>query len=189
MAAAQAEKITTSAAARQSVVSQLSSLLRHAGLVEEAKTLLLAALENTEAPYYFMSGLAAIAEQEQEIPTALQWRKSAFDSSEGSATRLQWGASYVRTLIRLTPEADADITTTTEQLVAQGGTDQDLFSGRNFRVMRSLSKALNQWQENNEALNRLMDSLDQRCKALVDEPVLQQNCQGITTPWQTPPPA
>ncbi len=144
-----ADKATRNSFARQSVVSQINYVLQSAHLVSEAKAILLAELEKSTAPYYFMSSLSSIAEKDGDDETALDWRRKAYETSEGAATRFQWGANYVRTLIRLTPEDEELIVATAMALLTDIESGEDTFSGRNFRVLRSMTKSLRQWSEEN----------------------------------------
>ncbi len=187
IAVAQADKVTTNASARQSVINRASYLLNSYGLIEEAKSLLLAEIDKSEAPYYFMTPLGSIAEKQEDPVTALSWHKRAFDESVGKATRLQWGATYVRALIRLTPEDHDTIVSVANKIIQDTGPDEDLFSGRNFRVARSLAKSLHDWQAENERLNQMFSNMTERCSNISDNEVLKNNCDEVTSPWQTQP--
>jgi len=141
----QADRVTKNSFARQSVVSQLNYILQTAHLREEAKTLLLAELKRSTAAYYFMSSLASIAEEDGDESAALDWRKKAWETSQGTATRFQWGANYVRTLIRISPQDETLIAATALNLINEMEPGEAAFSGRNFRVLRSMTNSLNQW--------------------------------------------
>jgi thioredoxin-related protein len=178
-----ADAVTQNSFARQSVINQISYVLQEARLMDEAKTLLTSELERSKSPYYFMSSLSALAEKEGDIPTALAWRKKAYESSTGNATRFQWGASYVRSLLRMTPEDEATITQISMALFSEMKSDKELFAGRNFRVLRSLNLALHAWQDERSA--SLLANFDQaimsRCDALpLDSPAMQ-NCKSLPT--------
>lgn len=186
-AVARADNITTNASARQSVVSNISYILQQAKLYDDARAILTAELEKSEAPYYFMSSLSALAEKEEDIEAAVAWRKQAYETSVGNATRLQWGGAYVRALIRMTPEANEEILRVTEELVANFEGANDIFSGRNFRVLRSLAKALHEWQGDNSNLNQLFAELAGRCAQFDNDSAFKTNCEEVTNPWQTQP--
>jgi thioredoxin-related protein len=141
-----ADTATTNTYARQSVINQATYLLETAKLSGDAEKLLLAELDKSNSPYYFMSDLAYLAENNNKPDEAIHWRKRAYDESTGSATRLQWGASYVKSLIRLRPEEADLIQLTATGLIDDLQGESEAFSGRNFRVMRSLNKQLIEWQ-------------------------------------------
>ncbi len=189
-----ADRATRNSFARQSVVSQINYVLQSAHLVSEAKTILLAELEKSNAPYYFMSSLSAIAEKDGDDKSAIDWQRKAYESSQGAATRFQWGASYVRTLIRLTPENEALIVTTATALLSDIDSGEDTFSGRNFRVLRSMTKSLRQWSEDNlledSDIDREEDTgdgligsynklIERRCETQIAGSAAQKNCATL----------
>jgi len=135
---------------RQSVINTVSFVFRQAGLNGDARDLLLAELEKSAAPYYFMSGLASLAEKEGEFAEALEWRRKAWEAATGQATRFQWGSNYVRALVRMSPEDIETISTAAMALLAEFPDSKELFAGRNFRILQRLSKQLTQWQEEQE---------------------------------------
>ncbi len=186
-AVAKADQVTTNAAARQSVVSQINYVLQQGKLFDEAKSILLAELEKSESPYYFMSSLSSLAEKQDDIDSAILWRKRAFEAADGPATKLQWGAAYVRTLIRLRPESGEEIKAASEQLVRRFDGKLDLYSGRNFRVLRSLAKALHDWRADDVELNRLFAELMRQCQQITTEGTVKNNCIDATSPWRTQP--
>ncbi|MEP7099871.1 MAG: thioredoxin family protein, partial [Burkholderiales bacterium] len=93
--AARADREITNGYERQAVITSAAYLLQRAGLGDESDTLLKANLAKSHSPYYLMSELASNAKARGDKPEALNWYEQAFDKSEGPATRLQWGASYV----------------------------------------------------------------------------------------------
>jgi tetratricopeptide (TPR) repeat protein len=88
-----------------------NDLVNAAGIIDDelgdreaARELYLKELPNTSTSYYYMSHLATLAEKQGNYQEALDWMAEAFDASEGPSTRLRWGSSYVRALIRLSPD-------------------------------------------------------------------------------------
>ena len=67
-----------------------------------------------------MSGLASNAKKRGDKAEALRWYREAFEKSEGPATRLQWGASYLNALVELSPADEAAIEATTAAALARG---------------------------------------------------------------------
>ena len=61
------------------------------------------------------------------------------------ATRFQWGANYVRSIIRLQPDQHELIINTSLKLFDVLDNSKEAFAGRNFRVLRSLSGKLDEW--------------------------------------------
>ena len=184
-----ANRVTRNAYARQSVVNQVSYLLETAGLQDEARQLLLAELDRSAAPYYFMSSLGALAEAQGHIEEALAWRNKAYQVSEGRATRLQWGVSYVDSLIRLAPQQTETISQTaltlldelSEGHIEDGGID-DTFAGRNFRALRRLHKNLLAWhatQIDGPLLENLNARLGYLCGRQPAGSTTAANCQSL----------
>jgi thioredoxin-related protein len=177
-----ADEKTTNSFARQSVVSQINYLYQSAKLYDDARLLLLAELEKSESPYYFMSSLSSLAEDQENIEEALDWRRKAYETSMGAATRFQWGASYVRTIIRLAPEDHDLITTTAILLFDDLAGEQDVFAGRNFRVLRSLNLQLTKWQAEQEQKS-LAATFQSRIQTLCEKQIAasleRDNCDSL----------
>jgi thioredoxin-like negative regulator of GroEL len=177
-----ADKITKSPYTRQSVINQASHLLQDAKQTEAAEKLLTAELEKSKSPYYFMSSLASLAEDQDKVDEAIAWRKKAYDSSTGSATRLQWGAAYVRSLIRLKPEDSKLIVDTAMGLFENLQSDREAFAGRNFRVFRSLNEKLREWESSQESSTYLASfhsRLAVLCETQVPDSLEATNCQQL----------
>ena len=83
---------------RQAVVPDAAGVLSSAGLLDESDRILKAELPRTVAPY--MVVLASNAKKRGN-------KASARGHQKDPATRLQWGAAYVRQLVALAPN-DAD---------------------------------------------------------------------------------
>lgn len=158
-----ADEATRNPYARISVVSQMGSVLQYAHLYDEAAALLEAELARSGAPWYFMSSLANLAEDRELIDEAIAWRRKSWEAAKGPATRLQWGASYARTLIRLTPANDTLILATAEALLDESPGAEELFAGRNFRTLRRLRDALGEWHDDPVALNTFNSRLAALC--------------------------
>jgi protein disulfide-isomerase len=73
----------------------------------------------------------------------------AYASSEGPATRLRWGSSYVRALIRLSPEDTARIRSAGLQVAAElssaNASRSDVPRGRSRSYVEQIDKALKGW--------------------------------------------
>jgi len=149
--------------------------------MDEAKNLLLREIERSPSPYYFMSSLASIAEKQDENVVALDWRRKAYENSVGSATRFQWGANYVRAVIRLQPDNEILIQTTAIALLDELQSNSDVFAGRNFRVLMSLNQQLNSWQAERgpTLLAEFKTTIDRRCQEQEKGSVKATNCATL----------
>jgi len=179
---AQADQKVSNAYARQSLVNQIRWIYQTAHMNDKARAVLLAELDRSKAPYYFMSSLGSLAEDQEQTEEAIEWYRKAYETSEGSATRFQWGASYVRALIRLAPDQDELILSTAESLFDELPSSDDVFSGRNFRVLKRLNEQLVVWKadEDSEAVNtRFTARIESLCAAEVDGSIEKANCQSL----------
>jgi uncharacterized glyoxalase superfamily protein PhnB len=66
-----------------------------------------------------MSQLADNARKRGQTAAALDWYEQAFKASEGPATRLQWGASYLGALVDLAPKEEQRIERTASQILTE----------------------------------------------------------------------
>ena len=86
---------TTDPYARQAMVNAAAGIYWEAGLNDDANRLLVAELEKSKSPYYFMLDLAELAEKAGRKDEAVQWLARAYEGAKGPATRFQWGSSYL----------------------------------------------------------------------------------------------
>jgi len=186
-----ANKMTRNPFARQSVVNQIRYILQVSRLTEDAKALLLAELDRSASPYYFMSSLSAMAEKEGNIEEALSWRKQAYETAEGAATRFQWGVNYVRAIIRLTPEDHEAISSATLMLLAELDAGET-FSGRNFSGIRRLNQTLAKWDEEQRAAaeaESYLSGINQKLAEICGQQALgttaRDNCDSLLTAGHT----
>ena len=169
---------------RQSVINQMSYVLQQAQMKNSARQLLINELDKSAAPYYFMSALGSFAEEEGDTDSAIAWRKQAYETAVGDATRFQWGASYVRALIRMKPEAADTIATLGNTLIVSFQQTSELFAGRNFRVLKNLDKEIRAWQKNN-AVNSAPNSvtfsskIESLCRIQEGGSVELKNCESL----------
>jgi len=181
-----ADQKTSSPYARQSVMYTAASLLRTAHLYDEAEALLLAELQQSKSPYYFMSNLAGLAEKRGDYNAAVDWLKQAYITSDGRATRFQWGVQYVTGVIRMQPQQQQLVVNTTLGLFNVLEKESDVFSGRNFSRLKTLRKSLDSWQgkgTNGSAIRLLIqpfyDKLDSLCEQLDASIQESQNCRSL----------
>ncbi|HZE91494.1 MAG TPA: thioredoxin fold domain-containing protein [Rhizobacter sp.] len=178
---------------RQAVIPTAAYLLEQAGLMDEASALLQANLAKSHAPYYLMSALAGNAKRRGDQAGALRWSEQAFGTAEGPATRLQWGASYVSTLIELTPQDEARIERTAQQLFAEAAAQQNAFYERSARSLQRVGTRLQDWNKSRghrAAMLRLQAQLDSVCAGLpADDTQQRATCQGLLKPRPRKPEA
>ena len=170
---------------RQAVITSAAYLLERAGLGAESDTLLKANLAKSHSPYYLMSELASNAKARGDKAEALNWYEQAFDKSEGPATRLQWGASYLNALVDLGPQEEARIEKAASQLFAEAARQPDAFYERSGRSLQRVGSKLQAWNKGGAhaaAIKRLQAQLDGVCGALDANDPKRANCAALLKP-------
>jgi hypothetical protein len=123
---------------RHTLVNTAVSALNDAGLHGEAEALLQATLTESHAPYYFKLSLASAAKRRGDLPGMLNWYEKAWRSSVGSATRIQWGATFLSALIDTTPGDSVRIEAAAAALAQDFANAPDAFQQRNLTQAQKL---------------------------------------------------
>ncbi|MCG2842097.1 thioredoxin family protein [Sandaracinobacter sp. RS1-74] len=140
---------------RQSLISTAARLLGDAGDKPGAERLLKAELEKSQAPYYYMPSLAKLAEERGDTGAAVDWLKRGYETSEGPASRVQWGVTYVEGLLRLTPDDKAGIETAAAQVLGELAGQPDSYHQRTRQRLEGLGKSLNAWSASHDGAQTL----------------------------------
>lgn len=180
--AARADREVTEPYERQAVITSAAYLLSEAGLWKESDALLKASLAKSHSPYYLMSQLGGNARQQGRKAEALSWYAQAFEKSEGPATRLQWGASYLAALVDLSPQDSARIEATAAQLITEAAGQQGAFYERSARSMQKVGAKLVSWNaggKHQAALDRLRAQLAPVCGKLPASDPQRATCDGM----------
>jgi thiol-disulfide isomerase/thioredoxin len=170
---------------RQAVITAAAYLLETAGLGAESDALLKANLAKSHSPYYLMSELAGSAKNRGDTAEALRWYEEAFDKSEGPATRLQWGASYLNALVELAPRDEARIERAVQQLLTEAAALPDAFYERSGRALQRVGTKLQGWNQRGAhaaAMRRLQARLDGVCGKLDAADPKRANCEALLKP-------
>jgi thioredoxin-related protein len=187
-AAAQTDREVTNPFERQAVITEASDLLSDAGLWTEADALLKSSLDKSHSPYYLMSKLGSNARKEGRNADALHWYQQAFDRSEGPATRLQWGASYLNTLIDLAPQDEKRIEETARVVFVEAGAQPNVFYERNARSLQRIGAKLAKWNaggKHQATIARLQAQLQPMCAKLPTGAPPRATCDGLLNPEPT----
>lgn len=179
---AKADREITNGFERQAVITAAAYLLEQSGLGDESDALLKANLAKSHSPYYLMSELASNAKSRGDKTEALRWYEEAFNKSEGPATRLQWGSSYVNALVELAPQDEARIEKAVGQLFTEAGAAPDAFYERSGRSMTRIGSKLQGWNKDGRhtaALGRLQKQLDGVCSSLPAGDPKRAACEGL----------
>ena len=183
-----ADRDITDGYERQAVIPFAAYVLQRAGLLDESDALLQANLAKSHSPYYLMSELASNAKKRGDKEGALRWAEQAFASSVGPATRLQWGASYVGSLVELAPQDEARIETAASQLLGEAAAQPDVFYERSARSLQRLGQRLQTWNKGGShaaVLRRLQARVDTLCAALPAGDTQRAACEGLLKPSST----
>jgi protein disulfide-isomerase len=119
---------------RQSVIDDAAYILKDAGDLAGGRKLLLAELERSDQPYYYMSSLADFAETEGKKAEAIEWARKAYEASQGPATRVQWAISYSNYVMRLAPEDKGGVEKAAKAVLAELGKTQDYYQRTRVKV-------------------------------------------------------
>jgi thioredoxin-related protein len=180
--AARFDREVTDGYERQAVITSVSYALREVGLGAESDTLLKASLAKSHSPYYLMLSLASNAKARGDSNDALHWYEEAFNKSEGPATRLQWGTTYLTALIDMAPQDEARIEKAAAQLFTEAGAAPDAFYERSGRSLQRVGTKLQGWNKGGghaAALQRLQKQLDGVCGALDKGDAKREACEGL----------
>ena len=182
---ARADREITDGYERQAVITAAAYLLDEAGLSAESDTLLKANLAKSHSPYYLMSELASNAKKRGDKAEALHWYEEAFDKSEGPATRLQWGSSFVNALVDLAPQDAARIEKAAGQLFTEAAKQPDAFYERSGRSLQRVGTKLQAWNKSGThtaAIKRLQAQLDGVCQQLPAGDSQRATCDALLKP-------
>ncbi|HSG34599.1 MAG TPA: thioredoxin family protein [Sphingomonadaceae bacterium] len=165
-------------ASRESVISDASDLLAMAGDKEGAKQLLLAELEASETPYYYMSGLAALAEDSGDKAEAIDWARKAYEASEGPATRVQWAISWSNYVMRLAPADQRAVEEAAGAVLGELARSPDSYYQRTRVRVSDWGEAVRQWAEANGG-GAVLDRLRTRMAAIcAGETAQEESCSS-----------
>ena len=131
----------------------LSRIYSQAGLIDEARDVMRQGIDETQAPYYFMTGLARLEKGQGNLDEALAWYEKAWEASRGPRTRVRWGSAYLNSLVELSPDNVPAIRDTGLQLVAEIS-DQDNWQEYYSRTISRISDSLLEWSEVAESTER-----------------------------------
>ena len=186
--AATTDREATSAVERQAVIPTAAQLLEEAGLWSESATLLKSSLSKSPSPYYLMSELGSNARKQGRTAEALQWYRQAFDKSEGPATRLQWGNSYLGALVDLAPNDARRIEATAQAVLTEAASQPNAFDQRSGRSLQRLGAKLVKWNaggKHQAVIDHLSTQVQGLCVKLPAGDPQRATCEGVFKPAST----
>jgi hypothetical protein len=183
--ARRADKETTDVYARQSVISGAAEVLAEAGLLDESDALLRSELSRSHSPYYFMLGLAANAKKRGDKAAAVEWAEKAYAAATGPATRLQWGVSYLRSVIANSPDDAARIERVAGEVIGELEATPETFYERNRRALERMGRELAAWNKDKKhdaSVKRIRGELASVCAKLPSTDPARATCDNALSP-------
>ena len=166
------------------MIPTAAQLLEEAGLWKESEALLKSSLPKSHSPYYLMSELGSNARKQGRNADALQWYQQAFDKSEGPATRLQWGNSYLSALVDLAPNDSRRIEATARKMLAEAATQPDAFYERSGDYLQRVGAKLVKWNaggKHQAVIDHLSTQVQGLCGKLPAAAAERRTCEGVLT--------
>lgn len=176
-----ADESTPDVYERQPIINALGNILDAAGMDDVAKPLMLAELDKSKQPYYFMVSLADIEQRAGNYDVAVDWLKQAYDSTTGPATRFQWGYYYLAGLIEMKPEEDELIHSVTVGLIDELQNSGGLYHRPKAQLRRMEQRLLN-WSEeygNAAELASIRDSVMLVCESATHQDESRATCDAF----------
>jgi thiol-disulfide isomerase/thioredoxin len=182
---ARVDAATTDGYARQAAVNAAAGLYWEAGLDDDANRLLVAELEKSKSPYYFMLDLAELAKKAGREEEAVEWLAKAYAGARGPATRFQWGYNYLVGVLEMTPEDSARIERVGLEVIGELDGSPDAFYQRTRMRLEQLSAKLLEWGQSPErapVVERLRTRTGEICKGLPEGDEGRKNCGDFLNP-------
>jgi thioredoxin-related protein len=176
-----ADESTPSVYERQPIVNALANVLDEAGMDDVAKPLLVAELERSKQPYYFMPSIADIEQRAGNDEAAIEWLQKAYDSTRGPATRFQWGYYYLTGLLEMAPTDVERIHATTIGLLAELQRSNAFHQRPKAQLLR-LENNLIEWGDDNgkqSALLEIRESVLDICGRVPAEDTARETCEAF----------
>jgi len=173
---------THDAYARQAAINSAANLYWEAGLDADANALLVAELQKSKSPYYFMLDLADLAQKAGREKEAVDWLAKAYGAAQGPATRFQWGASYLLGLLEMTPDDTQRIERVGLEVLGELGESPDAFYQRTQIRLENLNGKLLEWGDTSErraVLERLRTRTGEICRGLPADDAGRRNCEDF----------
>jgi len=176
-----ADETTPSVYERQPIINALGNVLAEAGMDDVARPLLLAELDKSRQPYYFMVGLADIEQRAGNTELAVDWLEQAYDATTGPATRFQWGYYYLAGLIEMTPENTELIHSVTVGLIDELQNSGGLYHRPKSQLGR-IESDLFAWSDDNHysvELDEIRSSVLEICATAAHQDESRSTCDAF----------
>jgi len=151
----------------QGVLNTVAGVLETAGMADEARSLLQSSIDRTLAPYYYTGWLASIEEDAGRPDEAVRlyreaWQGARSSGSEGGMTPMRWGATYLRKVAALTPEAAETIAADGATILDDVLANDDAFALGNWSRLQTIDGALSDWAGEDAGRAAVLSALRER---------------------------
>ena len=166
----------------QSGVNSLWGVYYDVGLTDRARETLQYGVENAQAPYYFMSGMAYLEQKEGNMDAALDWRRQAWENTRQPVHQISWGRGYLLRLLEQTPENTAEIQRVGSAVI---GEILDFNDGVEIyaKSLDRLNTALEEWSSEDAqriaVLSALRQQVNTACTALPKDDSVSAFCDSF----------
>jgi thiol-disulfide isomerase/thioredoxin len=168
---------------RSGVVNSASWVLIYLDDKARLRSLLEGEIKTSKTPYYYMADLADLEEQEGNHTQALQLLEKAYRSSQGPATRFQWGALYAGGLLRMSPKDEPRIRAAFIDVLGELEGPDRIHARARSRLDR-LSTSLAKWSaetKNPATLQAVAQRWQKVCAALPESDPVRAECPKLVS--------
>jgi len=140
-------------------------------------------LGKTATPYYYKADLGELAESLGKNSEALKWYAESYAESRGAATRFQWGARYLSSLLRLQPDEPERIRSVASEVLGELDGPDRIYRRARTRL-ELLDASLRDWNQaakgaHQDVLVRLRDRLQQICVKIPAGDPARGSCEAF----------
>jgi len=129
-----------------------------------------------------MSELGSNARKQGRNAEALQWYQQAYEKSDGPATRLQWGSSYLKALVELSPNDSRRIEKTAQSVFNDAAGQSNAFDQRSGRSLQRMGSTLQKWNaggRHQAVIDHLSTQVQGLCAKLPAADPQHATCEGV----------
>jgi thiol-disulfide isomerase/thioredoxin len=166
---------------RQTIINAAAALLEMADMADEARTLLLAELDRSKQPYYFMPGLASIEQEAGNYPAAIGWLARGYAEATGPATRFQWGAYYLAGLLEMAPQDEELIVAETLRVIGELESTRAFYHRPKAQLER-LQVKLREWNGDGThagSIRRIREGVLRVCAGMPAQDAARATCEAF----------
>lgn len=166
---------------RAGVVNSAHWVYDELGDKQAARRMLERELSTSKTRFYYLGDIAKIDEDLGRKKQALEGYAKAYAEAKGSATRFQWGESYLQALLRLAPNDAKKIREVGVEVLGElDGPDR--VHARTRHQLNKLDKALREWNgkdKHADVLAALRERMQSVCERVPADDPGRASCTGF----------